>query len=336
MSIKFGLSLDFWSPTKPHNRVLDDYSKLLSTAEGYGFDSVWAGENRPSAPSAGHVPSPLMILAALAGRTQLRLGTAVTLLPLWQPLHLAYDGAILDHLSQGRFTLGVGTGNPFTMQQYGLPANETTSRMDETLELLKSAWGGVEGFQGQHFSYLGKVYPGPVQEGGPPILVGGTVPRAIRRATDMADGWIAATQFHHRLIKVQAERYLQRMAAQGKDPKSGTVAINRTCFVAQTDAEARREGKAYVNHVLDFYGQMGLITDNDGNVLSAKEDLFELVGPELVFVGSPETCIESIKKYEEIGVNQINLRVTMGDMPLELAERTVALFGEHVLPHFND
>ncbi len=81
---------------------------------------------------------------------------------------------------------------------------------------------------------------------------------------------------------------------------------------------------------------MAPLTDNDGNVLSAKEDLFELVGPELIFVGSPETRIESIKRYEEIGVNQINLRVTMGDMPLELADRAVALFGEQVLPHFSD
>ena len=336
MSIRFGLALDFWSPTKPLNQVLDDYAKLLEVAEGYGFHSVWAGENRPAAPSAGHVPSPLMVLAALASRTNLHLGTAVTLLPLWQPLHLAYDGAILDQLSKGRFTLGVGTGNPYSMMQYGIPPGETSTRMDETLALLKSAWSDVDGFQGEHFSYNGKVYPGPVQEGGPPILVGGTVPRAVRRATDMADGWIGATQFHHRLIKLQAERYWQRLADQGKDPATGTVAINRTCFVAESDAQARREGKEYVSQVLNFYGQMGLITDNEGNALDPKQDLFELVGPETIFVGSPDTCIESIKMYEAIGVNQINLRVTMGDMPMALAERTVSLFGEQILPHFND
>ncbi len=334
MSIRFGLALDFWSPSKPLDKLLDDYVRLLSIAERYGFHSVWAGENRPVAPESGHVPSPLLILAALATRTTLRLGTAVTLLPVWQPLRLAYDGAILDQLSQGRFTLGVGAGIARTLQRYGVPPAETASRMDESLALLKRAWSGADGFQGKHFSYEGKVYPGPVQPGGPPILVGSSVARGVQRAVDLADGWIGATQFHHRLIKLQAERYWDRMAAQGKGRETGTVAINRTCFVAESDQAARKQGKPYVSQVLGFYGRMGAITDNQGNALDPNDDLFELVGPEIYLVGSPATCVTSIRMYEAIGVNQINLRVTMGDMPLEVAERTVTLLGEEVLPHF--
>jgi len=334
--IKFGLALDFWSPTKPLNQVLDDYADLLLLAERYGFDSVWAGENRPTAPETGHVPSPLLILAALAGKTKLRLGTGVTLLPLWQPLRLAYDGAILDQLSQGRLTLGVGIGNPAAMQRYGVPFEGAASRMDESLALLKRAWSGEPGFEGELFGYEGQVYPGPVQAGGPPIWVGGAIPRAVKRATELADGWYAATQYHHRLIKKQAERYWQQMAVLGKDPSVGTVAVNRTCFLAESDRQARAEGKAYVSDVLNFYGRMGLITNNDGNVLDHEGDLFELVGPELYFVGSPATCIANIEMYQAIGVNQINFRVTMGDMPLALAERTVTLLGTEVLPHFHD
>jgi alkanesulfonate monooxygenase SsuD/methylene tetrahydromethanopterin reductase-like flavin-dependent oxidoreductase (luciferase family) len=334
VSIKFGLALDFWSPTKPLNTVLDDYASLLTVAEKYGFDSVWAGENRPFKPETGHVPSPLLVLAALAGRTSLRLATGITLLPVWQPLRLAYDGAILDQLSQGRFILGVGTGNPHTLKRYGVPPEETASRMDEALVLLKHAWSGADGFDGDHFPYEGIVYPGPVQDGGPPILVGGMIPRAVRRATDMADGWIAATQFHRNLVKLQADRYYQRLESQGKDLSKGIVAINRTCVVAESDSVARKEGKEYVSNVLNFYGRMGLITDNEGNALDPKDDLFEQVGSELYFVGSPATCIESIQTYEAIGVNQINFRVTMGDMPIELAERTVELLGREVIPQF--
>ncbi len=336
MAIKFGLALDFWNPNKPLNKVLDDYSTLLATAEKYGFDSVWAGENRPFMPEPGHTPSPLLILAALAGRTTMRLATGVTLLPMWRPLRLAYDAAILDQLSQGRFMLGVGIGNPFTMKRFGVDPKETAVRMDESLRLLKHAWSGAEGFDGDLFSYEGIVYPGPVQEGGPPILVGGAIPRAVRRATDMADGWIAATQFHHSLIKLQSERYWARLAEQKKDPAKGIVAINRTCFVAETDAQARAEGKPYVSQVLNFYGRMGLITDSEGNSLDHEKDLFEMVGPEVYAVGSPETCVETIRMYEEIGVNQINLRVTMGDMPMEYAQRTVELMGSEVLPKFRD
>ena len=333
--VKFGLAIDFWNPHKPLPQVLDDYGRLFAIAERYGFDAIFAGENRPVVPETGHVPSPLLILAALTNRTRLRLGTGVTLLPIWQPLRLAYEGALLDQLSQGRLVLGVGNGSPATLQRFGIPPAETAERVDEALALLKHAWSGADGFEGQHFSYKGIVYPGPVQTGGPPILVGGTVPRSVRRATDMADGWIGATQFHYQLIKKLAALYWERLATQGKDAAHGTVAINRTCFVAESDRAARAEGKEYVSQVLNFYGRMGLITDDNGQALDHNQDLFERVGAEIYIVGSPATCRQTVEMYAAAGVNHINCRVTMGNMPLEMAERTVELLGKEVLPHFN-
>ena len=113
------------------------------------------------------------------------------------------------------------------------------------------------------------------------------------------------------------------------------MAINRTTFVAETDERARKEGKPYVSQVLNFYGQMGLIEDSQGNPIDPQKDLFETVGDEIYFVGSPETCLESIRHYhDQAGVTQFNLRISMGNMPLELVERSVTLLGKHVLPHF--
>lgn len=62
--------------------------------------------------------------------------------------------------------------------------------------------------------------------------------------------------------------------------------------------------------------------------------MFERVGDEIYFVGNPASCIESMERYVEAGVNQFNLRVSMGDMPTELVERTIRLLGEQVLPRF--
>ena len=144
MKIKFGLALDFWSNKKPLSQHLNDYVELLKIAEGYGFDSVWAGENRPRNLQPGHTPSPLLILASLASRTTLRLGTGVTLLTVWQPLRLAYDAALLDQLSDGRLTLGVGVGIAPVMRRYGVPPEEAASRMDDTLRMLKALWSGAD------------------------------------------------------------------------------------------------------------------------------------------------------------------------------------------------
>ncbi len=308
---------------------------MLNLAEPYGFNSVWAGEYRPRLAESGHVASPLLILSALARHTRLRLGTGITLLPLWHPLKLAYDGVILDQISGGRFILGVGVGSPGVMKRYGVPPEEAGSRMDEALLLLKKLWAGEEGFEGRHFKVKGNVYPGPIQPGGPPIWVGGKILRSVQRAAELGDAWYGATQYHLEVVKKQARRYRELLSARGKDPSNAVVAVNRTTFLAETDEQARREGKPYVSQVLNFYGKMGLIEDNQGNILDPQEDLFEAVGEEIVLVGSPQRCLESIQRYhEEAGVNQFNLRISMGDMPLELIQRTVTLLGEQVLPHF--
>ena len=335
LSVQFGLALDFWSTSKPLDSLLDDYVGLLKLAEQYGFNSVWAGEYRPRFPESGHVPSPLLILTALARHTRLRLGTGITLLPLWNPLKLAYDGLILDQISGGRFILGVGVGSPGVMKRYGVPPDEAGSRMDEALLLLKKLWAGEEGFEGRHFNVKGNVYPGPIQPGGPPIWVGGKIRRSVQRAAQLGDAWYGATQYHLEVVKNQARRYRELLSAEGKDPSEATVALNRTTFLAETDEQARSEGKPYVSEVLNFYGKMGLIEDNQGNTLDPQQDLFEAVGEEIVVVGSPRRCLESFKRYhEEAGVNQFNLRISMGNMPLELAQRTVTLLGEEVIPHF--
>jgi len=335
MKIGFGLALDFWSANKSLTTHLNDYTDLLAQAEGYGFNSVWAGENRPRQSEPGHVPSPLMVLAALAHRTQLRLGTGVTLLTLWHPLRLAYDAAMLDQLCDGRFTLGVGVGAGFNMKRYGLDPSEAGARTDETLALLKAMWTGETEFHGQFSDFKGGVVPGPVQPGGPPIWVGGTIGRSIRRAVEFGAGWYGATQYHFNVIERQAQRYRQALQRVGQDPGQATVAINRTTFLAPTTAAARQEGKQYVSQVLNFYGSFGAITNAAGESLDPKTtDLFEAVGDEVYLACDPASCVESLQRYVAAGVTQFNLRVSMGDMPKALVERTVQLLGEEVLPRF--
>lgn len=334
MSVHIGLALDFWSTRKPLHQHLDDYVQLLVLAERVGFESVWAGENRPSVPEPGHVPAPLLVLASLARSTRLRLGTGVLLLPLWHPLQLAYDVALLDQLSGGRFILGVGAGSRSLMKRYGIPYDEVGSRMDEAIRLLKTLWTGGDAFHGTHFDVKGRLYPEPLQSGGPPIWVGGKIRRSVERAAMLADGWYAATQYHFQLIKTQIERYRGFLMAHGRDTASAVVAMNRVTFVAETDEQARREGKSYISQVLHFYAQFGMIHDAAGRPLDPHcEDLFEAVGDDIYFCGSPQTVLQSMRKYRAAGVTHFNLRICPSDMPPALATRTVTLLGEQVLPY---
>jgi alkanesulfonate monooxygenase SsuD/methylene tetrahydromethanopterin reductase-like flavin-dependent oxidoreductase (luciferase family) len=335
MNIRFGLALDFWSATKPFAERLDEYAGLLRLAEKYGFDSVWAGENRPVKSEAGHVPAPFLVLAALARSTSLRLGTGVALITLQHPLQLAYDAVMLDHLTEGRFILGAGLGAPQAMKRYGVNPDESAALMDELLAFLKAMWSGADRFEGRLISVRGKALPEPFTPGGPPVLIAGKVKRSAERAAEFGAGWYGATQYHFALIANQAARYREKLIALGQNPDAGIVAINRTSFVAETDEQARREGGPYVSSVLNFYGSYGALTDAQGNPLAPDTNYFEATGDEQYFCGSPETVLASIQKYVAAGVNQFNLRISMGEMPIEMAARTVTLIGERIIPRFN-
>ena len=152
---------------------------------------------------------------------------------------------------------------------------------------------------------------------------------------EFGSGWYGATQYHFNVVERQARRYREALEEAGQNPEHATVAINRTTFLAPSSAEARKEGKPYVNQVLNFYGSFGAITDAEGQSLDPKTtDLFEAVGDEVYFVGDPASCVASMQRYVEAGVTQFNLRISMGDMPKALVRRTLQLLGEEVLPQF--
>ena len=117
-----------------------------------------------------------MVASAIAARTRrIRIGLAVTLLPLYHPIHVAEDVATLDHISQGRVEFGVGRGTfPDTHDGFNSPFAESRERFDEYLEVILKAWTT------ERFSFSGKYYrcedlyvrPKPVQMPHPPIRVG--------------------------------------------------------------------------------------------------------------------------------------------------------------------
>jgi alkanesulfonate monooxygenase SsuD/methylene tetrahydromethanopterin reductase-like flavin-dependent oxidoreductase (luciferase family) len=238
--MQFGLALDFGTERTTLDRLLDEYVPLIQLAERYAFDAIWAGESYPTGPGFFHVSSPLLVLAALAPRTRLGLGTGVTLLPMWPPLRLAYDAAILDQLSGGRLALGLGLGAPATWARFGVPRERLADRVDETLALLRALWSGAPGYRGEILAVDGGIAPLPVQPGGPPLWIGGLVTRAARRAARYGEGWYASSNYRFLDVERQAARYREALADEGKDPAAARVAVNRLCVVAPTPEAARR------------------------------------------------------------------------------------------------
>lgn len=334
--LQFGLALDFGATHATLDQVLAEYVPLIHLAERYGFESVWAGESYPQRPGAAHLPAPLLALAALAPQTRLRLGTGVVLLPMWAPLRLAYEAAVLDQLAGGRFTLGVGLGSPADWARFGVERAGLGDRVDETLALLRALWSGAPGYQGRLLRVEGGLAPLPVQPGGPPLWVGGLAPRAARRAARYGDAWYASTRYTLEEIRVQSARYRAALAAAGKGSAPACVSVNRLAVIAPTDAAAWRDGGPHVARVLRYYAAAGSpLPRRDGRPARPDDpDLVEALADALCLIGSPATVVARLEAYAAVGVTHVQLRVAPGEMPAELVAQSIRLAGERVLPYF--
>lgn len=132
-----------YSPDKPA-QALHDTLALFAAAETWGFESGWVAQHHFGVES-GRLPSPLVLLAAAAERTRrLRLGTAIVVLPLEQPLRLAEDAAVLDALSDGRLELGLGAGfDPEVFTAFGQSLGDRHALHDAALAQLQRALAGA-------------------------------------------------------------------------------------------------------------------------------------------------------------------------------------------------
>ncbi len=173
--------------------------RLARLAEELGYTSWWVGEHvvlpSPRTPETPMEPTdpildPLVHLAYVAAvTTNIRLGTAIVILPQRNPLVLAKQVASLDVLSGGRFMLGVGAGylEP-EMTAIGVPMKDRGRRTDEYLAAMRSLWTDDKPeFHGKYVDFAHvDAHPRPANV---KIIGGGFSPAAFRRAARYADGW---------------------------------------------------------------------------------------------------------------------------------------------------
>jgi alkanesulfonate monooxygenase SsuD/methylene tetrahydromethanopterin reductase-like flavin-dependent oxidoreductase (luciferase family) len=332
VKLRFGLALDFGRPAERQDRELERLLPLLHLAEGYGFESVWAGEQYPVEQTRAHLSSPFLVLARLAGETGLKLGTGVLLLPAWHPLRLAYDAAVLDHLTGGRCLLGVGVGQPALARRFGLDSSRVADYVDNMLAALRALWAGERRFDGRLLSIEGGVCPLPLSPGGPPIWVGGAVRRSVERAAALGDAWYAGTSYPLTTVVRQIERYRQALGRLGREAGAAVVAVNRLAVVTDDEAGARLAANTFVGDLVTLYAglpgpaQRPTGAGPDGSSPGFDSDTY--------LVGTADQVAATVQKYADAGVTHLQFRVCPVGAPLEVAARTVELLGREVLPRF--
>ena len=289
----------------------DPSGDVLGTAEmaeALGFDSVWVGDHL-----LWYVPSPdpAVILGALAARTErVRLGTAVYLAALRNPVAVAKMGATLDHLSDGRFVLGVGIGgeNPAEFAAANVPLRQRSGRLDETVEVCRRLWTGREPVTHDgRFLQLQDVrfdLP-PLTPGGPPVWVGGRAPRSLVRAGRLGDGWLAFVVTPERFADGWAT-VRQHAADAGRDPDALTPGLQLWCNLADSDEEAR-----------------ALLAPQIEAMYRTPYDRFS----RYTICGTPDTWQTRVGEFAAAGVRHFNLVFAGGDVRVQMAR-----FATEVMP----
>ncbi|MGH7365194.1 MAG: LLM class F420-dependent oxidoreductase [Candidatus Rokuibacteriota bacterium] len=180
----------------------DAAARVARAAEAAGFDSLWGGEHvvlpDPRVPPSPLEPDdrimdPVVTLAFLAAHTsRIRLGTGIIILPQRNPLVLAKQLATLDVVSSGRLIFGVGVGylEP-EFRALGIPFQSRGPMTDEYLAALRVIWSERRpAYRGRFVTFEGvQAHPRPVQQPGPPIVIGGHTEAAFRRAVEQGHGW---------------------------------------------------------------------------------------------------------------------------------------------------
>ncbi len=225
---------------------------LGGLAEDVGLESIWVSEHlvladprRPPSPMDPEDPilDPVTSLAFLAALTSsVRLGTAVLVLPLRNPLVLAKELATVDVLSGGRVVVGIGVG--YVRREFealGVPFEGRAVRLEDHLEAIRAIWTqGRPSVRGATFSFDGvQAHPRPIQRPHPPIVMGGYVPAVLRRAVRVANGW-----YGWGLSIDDVRTYMSALAVAGereaRPPELGPLEITVTPKGPVDVAEARR------------------------------------------------------------------------------------------------
>ncbi len=203
-------------------------ARFAARAEELGYASLWTfqrllvPDNERVLPVYRSVLDPLIALSfAAAHTTRARLGVAIINAPFVSPTVLAKQAATLDVLSAGRLDLGLGTGwSPAEFAATGASMARRGRRVEEYAAVLRTLWtADVAAYDGEFYTVpAARMEPKPVQRPGPPLLFGGSVPAALRRAGRLGDGWISRSAQDLSAIAADVAEVRRGAVEAGKDP----------------------------------------------------------------------------------------------------------------------
>ena len=333
-----------WPEGTDPSQIIAQTTEQVQYAEELGFTGAWLAEHHFTRYSM--VCSSLVLATHLAAHTRrIRLGTAVLVSPLHNPLRLAEDAAMVDVCSGGRLDVGFGRGaGGYEYHGYNLDHAESQERFQESIQIIQGLWTTPDFSYESRYNHLDRInlVPPPVQRPHPPIYIAATRTRATLEflVSSGHNLCVAVVQDTADAIDL-CQRFVQLSQEAGTGRTMADIPFFRYCYVAETEAEVQRDTAARLDWVADIMDWRRNI--NRGSEVNQRLDDWrrqrtqvpqghEYLSRHRALVGTPDQCVAQIRELQKIGIDYFGCNFDFGGMEHRKVLKSMALFAREVMP----
>ena len=348
--MQFGMFMEFGiRQGGTHAEAFNEGFKLVDAAEEWGLDGAWLAELHFN-PGRSVLASPITIASSIATRTKrMKVGMAVYVLPLNNPLRIAEEVCTVDQISEGRFELGIGrSGFPRAYDMYGIPYDDSRQRFTETLEVLEKVW------EGEPFSYQGDMYqfdnvlvtPAPYQKPHPPIRIAATTAETFPYMGQQGRPiFVGLRGMNIPELSVCIKEYRKAWEEAGH-PGIGDVSLRMPVYAGATEKKAADEP---FESISAYFGRMGtLYRESAGRAGIDATELrsdraerlaalsYHQVLETKVAFGSAEGLVDRFHQLEEeLGINSVVAELNAGGLiTADKVQQSLKILTHNVMPAF--
>ncbi len=348
-------------PTRPMHEALEEDIEKSLLADRLGFDEMFLGEHYSA--TTEPYPSPLMFMASLVPRTHnLVFGTGVLSLPNRHPAIVAGEAAQFDHMSRGRFILGIGTGS--LVSDFELLGNSDPALRNrmlvESIDMIEKIWSQDPPYDLKGEFWTARIaetvdpalgigfMPKPYQRPRPPICVTAASPgsETVRLAGRRGWGPISSAFLTEAGLATHWDKLRQGAAEAGRRPDGDGWRVVRCLHVAATDAEARERVMSEQSAYQYYFGYMSRILRGLGRLVALKprpdmpddEVTVDKIVDSRVIFGSPRTVLDRLVALRDKAGPFGGLLVTgvdWGGANADWERESMRLLAEEVMPRLS-
>ena len=337
-----------WPEGTSQKRILENTIEEVQCAEEVGFHSAWFAEHHFSRYGIGS--SSLIIVAAMAANTKkIRLGTAVLVPTMHNPVRVAEDTATVDLVSNGRLDVGLGRGSAeYESVAYDVDQSDSQERFREAVGIIKGVWTT------QNYSIKGRFFnvreanlvPQPIQQPHPPIYIAATrTPATLEFAISGGYPILMGPTMDTNIALEWCQNFDTLSKQSGGTASISDIPFFRYFYVAETQEQAQRDTEAALNWSLDMIqwrrtfstgGEVPHRMDEWRKVRTELPETLDNIYKKRAVIGTPEDCVAKIEELRSQGIEYFGCNFAYGGMDHDKVIRSMQLFAEEVMPHFSE